>query len=1124
MNAPTHDHSSFESPLDAERVEWVPASPDTVEVRVVGRWRAAPPTAAPTLLVEVLGERRRFPAVEHGMTGAVWRATYVVPIELRPRLEGRLALAVGAAEIGLPAAIPGPADEGSAPPPATVVDRTVLAERRARRAELAEESLVRRTQAAEATAATLRTQLEHLEARVREAVTERDRLARDLRSAEQREEAERRVRLEVAEERGDAEHEVRELRDRLRAAHERAAELTAELEAAQRAGDEAGQAADAARRAAERALAEAQAREADAVERLSELDAAEARLRAAGGALAEEADGARAGLGAVTPEAEQLAALLETERTQRVEVEQALAGERDRLAEAQATVALLQGELDRRAEVQATVHEELARLRAGLESVRAQAGAQAGAGLGDPAAEAALRARIEDLEVSERATREELESARGELERRGRELVRARDELERLSADAAAGRTSEQALREAERATVAVRREAAEAHVRLEQERRRRFEIEASLRAQIEREREQFGAQLATAEGTLRAQLAEQRRAFEDQVRGVERLVGDLRERLALAAGELETRLQEERDGREAAERRALELGAELERFAGERQDRAALAEQLATVRAQLDAVRRATEDRTAREAAVQRLVAELLETAARVRRGFEEELRELQDELTGQIDAEREGFRRQLAVVEERVAELRAELDRERAARRIAEQDAARARDGREAPAVPLGVEAAPVRPTAPVEPVRAVAGEGVALAQPRSPEELRAEADAMIRNLEDAGARLRAQREALEGDAAPDEAYTDAEAETEAEAGVQSAPVADPATSARPAPAEPAPSARSADAPPSPAPSGWMPTVPRPSVATPAAESRAVSPAATPGTEAAAAPSAPATEDAPPIESPAFLPPAGTELLRPRVVGADERRDVAWLRDALRRLAETDAPAAGRLLRQLLAARPAGIDTPLAYALAVEGLGTFRVALAPDATAASLSDDPAAIAGADLRLEGTVAALAPLAAGGAGRRLKGIAVHGSRRRARALLRSRRASVDLADLVQRGVAMDPEVVLRALAEAVDPAWTSGRRFAIAFHLAGPGAAARHTLDVRDGAPIAFDPAESVDAPGTVVEVDRTALVPLLARLAPPPGGRALVHGDARAHALFMEWTDRVQGIGRAGR
>src|SRR4051795_6089431 len=274
MNAPSPDGPPAESPLDVERVEWTPASPETVRVLVVGRWRSATPVVAPVLIVSD-GEREDFPADEHGAFEGAWRATFTIPIELRPGLDRRLAMRVGDAEVALPAASAGPADEATAPPPATIVDRSVLDERRARRFEGAEESLVRRAQAAEATAATLRTQLEHLEERLREAVDEREALTRDLRTAEQREEAERRVRLEALEERdasrAEADRRVGGLRAKLRAAELHAAELAREMDAVRREGAAAQQAAVAARRAAERAEALAAQREAELAARLEAL-------------------------------------------------------------------------------------------------------------------------------------------------------------------------------------------------------------------------------------------------------------------------------------------------------------------------------------------------------------------------------------------------------------------------------------------------------------------------------------------------------------------------------------------------------------------------------------------------------------------------------------------------------------------------------------------------------------------------------------------------------------------------------------------------------------------------------------------------------------------------------------
>src|SRR4051812_33282032 len=101
VNAPG---AEAESPLDVERIEWVPATSETVRVRVVGRWRGAPPAVAPVLLVGELS----FAADEHGLVEGSWRASFSVPVEIRARLERRLGLRVGDAELALPAASAGP--------------------------------------------------------------------------------------------------------------------------------------------------------------------------------------------------------------------------------------------------------------------------------------------------------------------------------------------------------------------------------------------------------------------------------------------------------------------------------------------------------------------------------------------------------------------------------------------------------------------------------------------------------------------------------------------------------------------------------------------------------------------------------------------------------------------------------------------------------------------------------------------------------------------------------------------------------------------------------------------------------------------------------------------------------
>ena len=1030
MNAPSPDGPPSDSPLDIERVEWVPATPDTVLVLVVGRWRSAVPRGQPEL---VMGDAR-IEADEHETIEGTWRAAFTVPIELRSRLDQRFAMAIGSTEVSLPAASAGPEDEASAPPPATVVDVRELDERRARRVEGAEESLVRRAQAAEATAATLRTQLEHLEERLREAVAERDALTRDLRTAEQREEAERRVRLEALEERdaarADADKRVGGLRAKLRAAELHASELAREMDAVRREGAEAQQAAVAARHAAQRAEAAAAEREAELAERLKEL-----------GAEAGEVSGS-----------------LAAERHAREELEIALVAERER-------VATLEAEVERRSGLAASVRGDLEALRGDLARVRADAEAGGGEANELRAVAAGLRARVEELERGERAMREELERRAAELERARVALEGARAELA-SARDAEAARTS--ALREAEAAADDVRREAAELRRRVEDERRRRFEVEAELRAELEREREELGGRIATAEGTLRAQLAAERHAFQEQATAIERTAGELRERLAGAAAQLEARTTAEREAREAAEREVGRLRAEVE-------------------------------ERAAREAEVGALVGDLLQTSTNLREGFERELRGLEEEVRARLAGEQDGLRAQLVELERHVAELQTELDRERAARADAERELAAAR----------GPAAASTAGMADLEQAKSrLTDAEEQLERAREREDLHAQARAMIRNLEEAEARLRAERQAIAGEPAEEEDETAIESasgavEPEAFEDLPEPPAAPPAQAAEatPPPVASEPEPEPVPEPPEPSPSDDP--IQRAAAELAAAQRAAAERAAA---RRAARRAAAATTGA-------------GEPIRPRVVPLDVRRPTPWLLQAMERLAVEEPPTAVRLLTALLPAQGAAVTRGLTYALEVDGDGMFRVELG-GGIARVEPLPPATVPGPDVevRVGGTARTLAPLVAGGAGRRLQGARIFGRKRRLKPLLKARRDPVTLADLAGAALSIDPGLVLRALAIAIDPSWTRSHSFSVVYEVTGasPGT---HYVTVADGAPVVTGTGRPAEAPAATVTVGRLGFLSLLARVAPPPGERAIVAGDLATVQTLCRWADRVQGI-----
>ena len=874
----------MDSPLEIERVEWLPATPEALEVRVCGRWREGAPPDVALVVVDERGDPRRFPLTGAGATDSgSWRGSFAVPVELRSRLSARLSLAFGDRRVSLPAASPGPADERLAPPPATVVDPAVLAQRRAAREGQADEALVRRAQAAEATAATLETQLDHLEARLRSALAERDQATARLRAAEQREEAERRVRVEAEGERDAIRASVRRERERLearaRAAEEHAEALGAEMDAIRREAAEAQQAAMAARAAAERA-GEARARE--------ELD----RLAA---------------------EAADLARRLEHERSARAEAESRLARQGERVADVEATVAQLERELERRTALQA----ELDEVRRTLADVRDRAG-------DDQVARAALR------------------EAQGELAVRTAELERLRADLARSQADLESARAAQRAgaaaVREAEETVALVRREAAELQSRLEEERRRRCEAEAALNVELERARERFGREVAELEAGLSARIAEERRAFEAQVAAIEALVAPLRERLAEAGAQLEARLAEaerardeavaERDAaRAAAEDVKLEIAADLDRAADERErltaalteaeaERARLASALADAEAEAARLRAAVEGEAERDAALGALIADVRAAAGALREGFDRRLAELAD----RIDAE--------------VAALRARLDEERVARQVAEEELAaeRARGASGA----TGSLVADVLARAELEQTRrelAAAQEALAARHAESEEAaaLREQAGRLVRDLEAAEARLKVEREDEAAD--PD---AEAEAEPAAAAAADPAPAEDvagppaddPAPAQDPAPeaSDPAPAA---EAEPDPAPAAEAEPDPAP-------EAEAASKLVVPATGYGLA------------RSGLLAPPPGSRALPARFVHPSERRLTGWLTPAIVALAERDEALAADLVVALLPGQAGLLRKPVRYALTIGGRGTYAVGVDRDRVAVSRENVP--------------------------------------------------------------------------------------------------------------------------------------------------------------------------------
>ena len=144
--------------LVVEAVEWLPSGADSGLVRVRGRWvdTARRESELPALGLRRADEVRRFdslPDARFGRDPAVWRGTYLVPSALMDPAPDELWLTwESGARAALPAPVRGfepPAVPVAPAPPepqpeGEVIDRAVLAERRARRAEAAERAQAER--------------------------------------------------------------------------------------------------------------------------------------------------------------------------------------------------------------------------------------------------------------------------------------------------------------------------------------------------------------------------------------------------------------------------------------------------------------------------------------------------------------------------------------------------------------------------------------------------------------------------------------------------------------------------------------------------------------------------------------------------------------------------------------------------------------------------------------------------------------------------------------------------------------------------------------------------------------------------------------------------------------------
>jgi len=238
-----------------------------------------------------------------------------------------------------------------------------------------------------------------------------------------------------------------------------------------------------------------------------------------------------------------------------------------------------------------------------------------------------------------------------------------------------------------------------------------------------------------------------------------------------------------------------------------------------------------------------------------------------------------------------------------------------------------------------------------------------------------------------------------------------------------------------------------------------------------------------------------------------------------------ALRRMAKADPELAARLIVHSLPAAAAPLPAELSWRLDLAGLGSWTITGDGNGGPAKVAESNGA-AGEDFTLQTDAEGLARLAAGANPLALalrRKLRLRGRRRKALAL-RGLDSDAGPRELAQLGIAVDPDLVYRSLAYAIEPEWTAGHRFAVAYELLGEGGG-RWLIEVDDGEVSCRSGSENGSAPDpdSVVRLSVDTWRRLVAGDLLPTD--AMMSGLTRAEGalypitLLGRWIDRAAGL-----
>jgi len=175
---------------------------------------------------------------------------------------------------------------------------------------------------------------------------------------------------------------------------------------------------------------------------------------------------------------------------------------------------------------------------------------------------------------------------------------------------------------------------------------------------------------------------------------------------------------------------------------------------------------------------------------------------------------------------------------------------------------------------------------------------------------------------------------------------------------------------------------------------------------------------------------------------------------------RAALHRIAADDPELAARLVLMTLPAAAGRISGTLAYLLDIDELGSYRVSVSGGRARVDEARTPD---DCDFRLQTDAPTLIELVTGTAGPlglMMRGkLRIRGKRRRALRLRQMSSADLSMAEVVESGGTLDPDILYRSLPYLIDPEWTQGHDFTVRYVVTGDGGGSWY-VSVREGEPL----------------------------------------------------------------